>query len=1359
MPTFLHVLVIEDSESDTQHIVDKLREGGYEPFFEQVDTAAALEAALARQEWEVIISDYRMPQFSGLAALQLVQDKGLDIPFILVSGTIGEEVAAAAMKAGVHDYVMKGNFQRLVPAIQRELLEVEGRRRRRRAEEKVRLLAHTMESISEMASITDLEDRFIYVNKAFLQKYGYTADEILGQNVSLLRSAGNPPGLSEQIRVQSREGNWQGELLNRTKGGREFPIWLSTTNVCDENGRAMALVGIATDITERKQAAEALRDSEARFHAVWKQSVDGMRLLDAEGNIVAVNEAFCRLAGLRCEELEGKPFTVTYAGLRPPSEMLDKFRERFAQRTIPQHEERRVTFRNGGETDLEITNFFLEVPGRAPLLFGLFRNITTRKRAEAALAKEHDLLRTLIDNLPSHIFVKDASGHYLVSNQAHSRLLGAGEESELIGKTVFDFFPPEVARAFDADDKELLSTGIPVVEREELSEAEGERCLYSTTKIPLRDQEGKIVGLVGIKHDITGRKRAEEALRENEERLSKVFQASPTTIAISTWPEGLYVDVNAHFTRTLGFTREEVIGRRAQEFGIWAQPKQRDAVIAALERGEIVRDFECALRTKSGELRDMLVSVERLNLGKQPCLLFINHDITERKQAETRLRGSERQYRRLFEAAQDGILILNADTGMIEDVNPFLTTLLGLTREQVLRERIWDLGCFQDLVANEEKFAELRRNEYVRYENLPLETVDGRRIAVEFVSNVYQVNGGKVVQCNIRDITERKRAEEELRRERKLLRTLIDNLPVCLYVKDTAGRYLINNLANARLLGAAAESEVIGKTVFDFFPLEIARLYDADDQTVVRTGEPVIGREEPFEAGGKRGWFSTTKVSLHGDHDEIVGVVGITQDITERKQAEEALLQRTRLAILGSAVGIALTQTGSLPEILRHCSEALVTNLDAAFARIWTLNEKENVLELQASAGMYTHLNGPHGRVPVGQFKIGLIAQERKPHLTNSVVGDPRVNNQEWAKREGMVAFAGYPLLIEDRVVGVMALFARHSLTEATLTSLGSVANSIALGIEHKRTEEGIIAAEAKFRHLVEQSLVGIYLIQDGRFVYVSPKMTDILGFSEPELTSRPVLEFIAEADRALARENVRKRIEGEISSIHYTLHMLHKGGKTVYVEVHGGTTDYNGRPAVLGTMLDITERARAEQDLRESQALLEKAQEVGHMGSWISGSSLASKLVWSAETCRIFGLAPEKFGGNVEAFLALVHPEDRKTVEEASLAALAGERTYNLEHRIIRPDGSLRWVHEQADVERDAAGQPVRMVGIVQDITERKQAEDVLKRRAEDLERFHRLSIGRELQMIELKREVNELARLAGRTPPYDLSFLEKPV
>ena len=171
--------------------------------------------------------------------------------------------------------------------------------------------------------------------------------------------------------------------------------------------------------------------------------------------------------------------------------------------------------------------------------------------------------------------------------------------------------------------------------------------------------------------------------------------------------------------------------------------------------------------------------------------------------------------------------------------------------------------------------------------------------------------------------------------------------------------------------------------------------------------------------------------------------------------------EQERLAALTAAVNLALIRNTDLRAALQECTDALVAHAGAAFARIWTLDEQANALELQASSGMYTHIDGAHSRVPMGKFKIGLIAEERKPHLTNSVVGDPRVGDQEWAAREGMAAFAGYPLIVEDKLVGVMAMFSRTALTEGAIRAMEAVAHGVASGIERKHAEGALIGALA----------------------------------------------------------------------------------------------------------------------------------------------------------------------------------------------------------------------------------------------------------------------------------------------------------
>ena len=168
-------------------------------------------------------------------------------------------------------------------------------------------------------------------------------------------------------------------------------------------------------------------------------------------------------------------------------------------------------------------------------------------------------------------------------------------------------------------------------------------------------------------------------------------------------------------------------------------------------------------------------------------------------------------------------------------------------------------------------------------------------------------------------------------------------------------------------------------------------------------------------------------------------------DVTPQVAARER-------AMLGSTVGRAFVSNEDLPAQLRRCCDALVA-LGAAFARIWTFNAAHEMLELSASAGLYTHTDGPHGRVPLGSFKIGRIAKSRIPHLTNTVIGDPEIGDQEWAAREGMVAFAGYPLCVGDRLVGVMALFAKHELVPGMLEALATIADQIALGIDRDSSE------------------------------------------------------------------------------------------------------------------------------------------------------------------------------------------------------------------------------------------------------------------------------------------------------------------
>ncbi|MFB8789782.1 MAG: ATP-binding protein [Potamolinea sp.] len=211
------------------------------------------------------------------------------------------------------------------------------------------------------------------------------------------------------------------------------------------------------------------------------------------------------------------------------------------------------------------------------------------------------------------------------------------------------------------------------------------------------------------------------------------------------------------------------------------------------------------------------------------------------------------------------------------------------------------------------------------------------------------------------------------------------------------------------------------------------------------------------------------RTSLRGS-DELAQIAAAFDSMANQIEIDtQSLKQKAKLEAFRADINSTLTRSNDLREMLQKCTEITVAHLDAAFARIWTLNVAENVLELQASAGMYTHINGPHARVSVGQLKIGLIAQNHQPHLTNSVQTDARISDQEWAKREGMVAFAGYPLIVNNQLVGVYALFSRHLLKDSVLDSLAFVANEIALAIKHKQAQSALIKSEMQLREQTQK--------------------------------------------------------------------------------------------------------------------------------------------------------------------------------------------------------------------------------------------------------------------------------------------------
>jgi PAS domain S-box-containing protein len=458
-------------------------------------------------------------------------------------------------------------------------------------------------------------------------------------------------------------------------------------------------------------------------------------------------------------------------------------------------------------------------------------------------------------------------------------------------------------------------------------------------------------------------------------------------------------------------------------------------------------------------------------------------------------------------------------------------------------------------------------------------------------------------------------------------------------------------------------------------------------------------------------------------------------EVIERKLAEQSTVERSRLTALDAEVGLALIQNDPLPHSLQQCAEALVRHLDAAFVRIWTLQPTDDMLELQASAGLYSHLNGSHSRIAVGQLKIGKIAQERQPCLTNAVIGDPHIGDQAWARREGMVAFAGYPLIVEERLVGVIALFARQVLSETTLQALGSVASVVASGIQRKwseiermrllmRTRAARAEAEAtrnQIASILESITDGFFALdKHWRFMYLNPQGEHLLQRSKDELIGQNIWEAFPEMIGSAFYGQYHK-VMAEQTSIEFEEFYPPLSS---WFSVHA----YPAQRGISVYFQGINERKKAEAHLLRISTAVENASD---------GILITTMTARPTYHNRAF---IEQYGYTVDALVQAGGPIalfSQPEMGEHVLNTIQNERSWNGEIELKTKTGRTVSTLLRANCIIDEFGQRIGLIGICTDITERKRAEAEIRE-----------ALAKEKELSELKSRFVSMTSHEFRTP-----------
>lgn len=542
----LKALIIEDSESDTKLLLSVLKKGGYKVTFDVVDTAKKMNAALKRESWDIVISDYTLPQFSGLAALKTLHSFGIDIPFIIISGTIGEETAVDMMKAGAHDFVIKSNMERLIPVIKREIDNAEQRRNKRlieiaiqSSEEKYRtdftLLNSILESPQDII-IFSLDKRFRYTSFTKFHKQTMKAiwgiDIELGENMlNYIKSPADRKKAKknferalagESFILEEEYGDEQ--LLRTYYEDRYSPIF-------DHHDNIIGLTVFVIDITERKRAEKLLRDSEERFRDIFESIPSGMFLIklfdDGVLRLLGSNPAAEKILRFSLKDSIGKPILEIFPNL-VNTDVPEIYKQLALGKINNQSFE--IDYQDKNVKGIYAVKAFYA--GSATVVVD-FTDITEQKKNQADAERYLALLNAALESTSSGILIATAPDVNITFANAAALSIGSGDANKLTNikmeehsKKWNTFYPD--GRIYEPENLPLSrairhgesSHDVEVL----LQNEDGKKRWILANASPVYDHNGKLIAGVVVFPDITERKNSEAQLKKQHEELQSIYK-------------------------------------------------------------------------------------------------------------------------------------------------------------------------------------------------------------------------------------------------------------------------------------------------------------------------------------------------------------------------------------------------------------------------------------------------------------------------------------------------------------------------------------------------------------------------------------------------------------------------------------------------------------------------------------------------------------------------------------------------------------------------------------------------------------------------------------------------------------------
>ena len=482
--------------------------------------------------------------------------------------------------------------------------------------------------------LTIPETAIIDANQAALDIFGYTLDEIKKLQRSALLDQ-NDPRLAEFVASRAQYGKAEGEVTGIRKNGEKFPCQLSAAIYTDTQGQKVNSL-VIIDISERKQIEEKTKLSEAQFRGAFEYSAIGMAMFGIGGNCIRANQSLSDMLGYGIQELTKMEFEdITHPDDLAQSVSL--MRDLIEGENDNFYTEKRLIHKKGQVVWVFLGVSILRNSENEPLhLIAQIQDITQNKLASNLINEERNLLSTLIDNLPINIYIKDLQLRKTRVNRSEVSYMSGLTEEDIVGKTDFELFPESTAANSFKEDQEVLSSGVPMISRESIDyRKDGSVNYLLTSKIPLRNSEEEVIGLLGISYDITKIKEAENAMAVSEEKYREIFE-NIQDIYYRTDKDGIVTEISPSIEKYYNYKRGQIIGSPVTDFYYYQE--DRDVIVEVLKKNHAVTDFEVKLKTRNNGLvyasvNARLIFKNGIVVGSEGSI----RDITARKAQENQL--------------------------------------------------------------------------------------------------------------------------------------------------------------------------------------------------------------------------------------------------------------------------------------------------------------------------------------------------------------------------------------------------------------------------------------------------------------------------------------------------------------------------------------------------------------------------------------------------------------------------------------------------------------------------------------------------------------------------------------------------